>query len=117
GQVRAPKPPDVVHRTKVRREPTDGHPPSARSAADSTQTLRGSADASCRPFRDDWTMNDAPVLICYDGSPGAVRAIETAVTLLGPRRAVVVDMAPPITAAESLATVSPAAPDAAFEEE
>jgi uncharacterized membrane protein len=29
-------------------------------------------------------MNDAPILICYDGSPGAVRAIASASTLLGP---------------------------------
>ncbi len=36
-------------------------------------------------------MNDAPILICYDGSPGAVRAIASAATLLGPRRAVVLD--------------------------
>ena len=32
-----------------------------------------------------------PILICYDDSPDAVRAIEPAAALLGPRRAVVVD--------------------------
>src|SRR6266571_6322423 len=61
-------------------------------------------------------VNDAPVLICYDGSPGAVRAIEAAATLLGPRRAVVLDVAPPITPAESVATISPLVPGAAFEQ-
>jgi nucleotide-binding universal stress UspA family protein len=35
--------------------------------------------------------------------------------LLGPRRAVVLDIGPPVTAAESLAVLSPYAPSAAFE--
>jgi nucleotide-binding universal stress UspA family protein len=61
-------------------------------------------------------MNDAPILICYDGSSGAARAIEAAATMLAPRRAIVLDIAPPITAAESLATISPVVPGAAFEE-
>jgi nucleotide-binding universal stress UspA family protein len=61
-------------------------------------------------------MDYTPILICYDGSPGAVRAIEAAATLLGPRRAVVLDVAPPITPAESMATLSPVVPGAAFEE-
>lgn len=51
-------------------------------------------------------MNDAPVIICYDGSPGAVRAIEAAAALLGPRRAVVLDIASPVTPAESVAATS-----------
>jgi hypothetical protein len=54
-------------------------------------------------------VQDAPILICYDGSDGADRAIETAAALLGPRRAVVLDVGPPLTAAESLAMLSPAA--------
>jgi nucleotide-binding universal stress UspA family protein len=62
------------------------------------------------------TQNNKAILICYDGSPGAVRAIEAAATLLGPRHAVVLDVAPPITPAESLATLSPVVPGAAFEE-
>jgi hypothetical protein len=61
-------------------------------------------------------MRDAPILICYDGSDGAQRAIETAAGLLGPRHAVVLDVGPPLTAAESLAVLSPVAPAAAFEE-
>jgi hypothetical protein len=40
-------------------------------------------------------MDNRPILICYDGSPGAVRPIEAAAALLGPRRAVVLDVAPP----------------------
>jgi nucleotide-binding universal stress UspA family protein len=48
-------------------------------------------------------MNDKPILICYDGSPGAARAIKTAAALLCPRRAIVLDVAPLLTAAESLA--------------
>jgi nucleotide-binding universal stress UspA family protein len=61
-------------------------------------------------------MTDAPVLICYDGSDGADNAIAAAAALLGPRNAVVLDVGPPLTAAESLATLSPVAPGAAFEE-
>jgi len=60
-------------------------------------------------------MDDAPILICYDGSAGASRAIEAAAALLGPRRAVVLDVGPPLTPAESLAAVT-AAPVAVFEE-
>jgi nucleotide-binding universal stress UspA family protein len=60
--------------------------------------------------------DDAPILICYDGSPGAVRAIKVAAALLERRRAVVLDVAPPITPAESVGTISPFAPGAAFEQ-
>jgi len=51
-------------------------------------------------------MDDAPVLICYDGSPGARRAIDAAAGLLGARRAVVLDVAPLLTGPESVATIS-----------
>ena len=61
-------------------------------------------------------MNEAPILICYDGSDGAQRAIDAAALLLGPRRAVVLDVGPPLTAAESLAATAPVTPGAAFEE-
>jgi nucleotide-binding universal stress UspA family protein len=61
-------------------------------------------------------MGDAPILICYDGSDGSHRAIEAAAELLGPRRAVVLDVGPPLTAAESLAVMGPVTPAAAFEE-
>jgi nucleotide-binding universal stress UspA family protein len=61
-------------------------------------------------------MDDAPILICYDGTEGADRAIDAAAALLGPRHAVVLDVGSPLTAAESLAAISPATPGAAFEE-
>jgi hypothetical protein len=60
-------------------------------------------------------MNDAPILICYDGSDGAQLAIDAAADLLGPRRAVVLDVGPLLTAAESLAVMAPVTPGAAFE--
>jgi nucleotide-binding universal stress UspA family protein len=61
-------------------------------------------------------MNDANVLICYDGSDSANHAIDAAAEILGPRRAVVLDVGPSLTAAESLAMMAPVAPGAAFEE-
>ena len=57
-----------------------------------------------------------PILICYDGSPEAERAIEAAAALLGPRRAVVVDVVLRMTAAESMAATSSLVPGTAFEE-
>jgi nucleotide-binding universal stress UspA family protein len=61
-------------------------------------------------------MDEKPVLICYDGSDDAARAITAAATLLGSRRAVVLDIAPPITGAESVAAVSSVVPGSAFED-
>jgi nucleotide-binding universal stress UspA family protein len=61
-------------------------------------------------------MDGTPILICYDGSDGAHRAIDAAAALLGPRRAIVLDLGPPLTAAESFAVMAPVAPGAAFEE-
>jgi nucleotide-binding universal stress UspA family protein len=61
-------------------------------------------------------MRNSTILICYDGTESAHRAIDTAAALLGPRRAVVLDVGPPITAAESLAVLSPVTPGVAFEE-
>jgi nucleotide-binding universal stress UspA family protein len=62
-------------------------------------------------------MSEAPILICYDGSEGAKHAIDTAAALLGPRRAIVVDIGPVVTAEESLAVISPFSPAAIFEEQ
>jgi len=59
---------------------------------------------------------ETPILICYDGSPAAVRAIETAAALLGPRRAVVLDVASSMTVAESFAAPYSAMAGAAVEE-
>jgi nucleotide-binding universal stress UspA family protein len=61
-------------------------------------------------------MPDNPILICYDGSEGARRAIQAAASLLGPRRAVVLDLGPPLTTAESFAALSAVVPGTAFEE-
>ena len=61
-------------------------------------------------------MNDKPILICYDGSSGAARAIETAAALVGPRRAVVLDVASSMTPAESLAGTYSAMAGAALAE-
>lgn len=61
-------------------------------------------------------MEGTPILICYDGSPDAARGIEAAAALFGARRAVVLNVAVPMTATESVAAISPVVPAAAFEE-
>jgi nucleotide-binding universal stress UspA family protein len=62
------------------------------------------------------SMDDRPVLICYDDTPSSRRAIEVAADVLGPGRAVVLDVGPVVTAAESVALTSSALPGGAFEE-
>jgi nucleotide-binding universal stress UspA family protein len=61
-------------------------------------------------------MTDGPILFCHDGSDNADHAIEVTAGLLGRRRSVVLDVGPPLTAAESIATLSPVVPGAAFED-
>ena len=61
-------------------------------------------------------MADAPILICYDGSADSDRAIEAASALLGPRRAVVVNIGPLLTGSESVAALSSVVPGTAFED-
>jgi nucleotide-binding universal stress UspA family protein len=61
-------------------------------------------------------MDDKPVLICYDDSESSRRAIKVAAAVLGPRRAVVLDVGPVLTGAESLALTTSALPGGAFEE-
>jgi nucleotide-binding universal stress UspA family protein len=61
-------------------------------------------------------MPETPILICYDGSEDAERGIDVAADLLGPRPAVVLDVGPPLTTAESLAAVSSVVPGTAFED-
>jgi nucleotide-binding universal stress UspA family protein len=56
-------------------------------------------------------MDNAPILICYDDSTGARHAIRAAAALLGHRRAVVLDVAPLLTAAESVASQSALTPN------
>jgi len=60
-------------------------------------------------------MNDAPILICYDGSEPSRRAILVAAAILGPRPAVVLDIAPLFTPAESYAVAASAGAAAEFE--
>ena len=60
-------------------------------------------------------MNDNAILICYDGSDDADRAIDAAAELFGSRHAIVLDIGPPITGAESLASFS-ILPGAVFED-
>ena len=50
-------------------------------------------------------MNDRPILICYDGSDNARRGIDVAADLLGPRRAIVLDIAPYLTGVETYAVM------------
>jgi nucleotide-binding universal stress UspA family protein len=52
-------------------------------------------------------MNEAPILIGYDGSAEARRAIDSAFELFGRRKAVVLDVGPVVTPAESLASITP----------
>jgi nucleotide-binding universal stress UspA family protein len=61
-------------------------------------------------------MSDAPILICYDGSEGARRAIGAAAQLLSSRRAVVLDVGSILTPAESIAATASVAPGALYEE-
>ena len=51
-------------------------------------------------------MNDNAILICYDGTDDSDRAIDTAAELFGSRRAIVLDVGPPLTGAESVASLS-----------
>jgi nucleotide-binding universal stress UspA family protein len=54
-------------------------------------------------------MEVGPILICYDGSEPARRAIGVASGILGPRAAVVLDVAAFLTRAESYAVAASAA--------
>jgi nucleotide-binding universal stress UspA family protein len=56
------------------------------------------------------------ILICYDGSSEADSAIDAAATLLGPRHAVVLNVAPAMTVAEGVAATSSLVPGVAFED-
>jgi nucleotide-binding universal stress UspA family protein len=61
-------------------------------------------------------MDDSPspMLICYDGSDDARRAIDRAASLLVERPAVVIDVAPPLTVTEAYASIDTVPPP--FEE-
>jgi nucleotide-binding universal stress UspA family protein len=57
-----------------------------------------------------------PILICYDGSADAERAVEAAAALFGSRSAVVRTVAPPITLAEAALATSSVIPGTAFDD-
>jgi nucleotide-binding universal stress UspA family protein len=59
-------------------------------------------------------VKDGRILICYDDSASARRAIDEAAKLLGRRRAVVLDVGPLLTGAESVAALSSVVPGNAF---
>jgi nucleotide-binding universal stress UspA family protein len=61
-------------------------------------------------------MEDRSVLICYDDSDASRRAIDVAAAVLGPRPAVVLDVGPYLTGAESIALTSSVVPGSAFED-
>jgi nucleotide-binding universal stress UspA family protein len=57
-----------------------------------------------------------PLLFCYDGSAEAESAIDVAAAVLEPRRAIMLNVAPRVTVAETLVSMSsPASSEAAFE--
>jgi hypothetical protein len=61
-------------------------------------------------------MGDRPILICYSGTEDDGHAIEAAAALLGTRRAVVLNIAPAMTPAESFAAATSVLPGNAFED-
>jgi nucleotide-binding universal stress UspA family protein len=56
-------------------------------------------------------VDETPILICYDGSDGSRRAIDAAAELFGGHHAVVLDIAPFLTGAESVAELSALTPN------
>jgi len=61
-------------------------------------------------------MARTPILICYDGSAASDRAIETAGELFPHAPAVVLDVGPLLTPAESIAATASVVPGTAFED-
>lgn len=59
-------------------------------------------------------MNE-PILICFDDTPDGVRAIEAAAALFAPCKAVVLDVLPWMSPAESVVATSAIVPGTAFE--
>jgi nucleotide-binding universal stress UspA family protein len=78
-----------------------------------TQRFVRSTDATCDGPREHPSIDKEagvdrePILICYDGSDESVRAIHAASIALAGRRAVVVDIGPVLTGAESYEAISP----------
>jgi nucleotide-binding universal stress UspA family protein len=62
-------------------------------------------------------MSSEPILICYDGSQSAEHSFHAAAALLAGRTAIVADIGPVLTAAESYAAVTPGIDIALLERE
>jgi nucleotide-binding universal stress UspA family protein len=72
--------------------------------------------AAARQAREEAAAVTEQILICYDGSEGAERAVDMAAALLGSRDAVVLTVAPAMTFAEGVAATSSLVPGDAFED-
>jgi nucleotide-binding universal stress UspA family protein len=62
-------------------------------------------------------MSSEPILICYDGSQSAEHSFGAAAGVLAGRKAIVADIGPVLTGAESYAAVSPGINIALLEQE
>jgi nucleotide-binding universal stress UspA family protein len=62
-------------------------------------------------------MSSEPILICYDGSESAEHSFGAAAGVLAGRKAIVADIGPVLTGAESYAAVSPGINIALLEQE
>jgi nucleotide-binding universal stress UspA family protein len=62
-------------------------------------------------------MSSEPILICYDGSQSAEHSFGAAAGVLAGRKAIVTDIGPVLTGAESYAAVSPGINIALLEQE
>ena len=65
---------------------------------------------------DDHCMETKPILICYDGSDEARRAIDTAAALLASHDAVVVEVSPIMTFAEAMTATNSVVPGNAYDD-
>jgi nucleotide-binding universal stress UspA family protein len=83
-----------------------------------TQSIGDLADAWHPTGTEAMGVDDEPILICYDGSEGARRAIAAAAALLNDRRAVVIDDGPVMVAQgySALASDAPYVDDRGFED-
>jgi nucleotide-binding universal stress UspA family protein len=61
-------------------------------------------------------IENGQILVCYDGSKEAERAVDAAAALLGRRHAVVLNVGPAMTFAEGIAATSSVVPGGAFED-
>jgi len=80
------------------------------SVAHLAQSIGDLADAQHAADAETGSVDDGPILICYDGSEGARRAIAAAAALLVGRRAVVIDVGP-VMVAQGYAALATDAPD------